>query len=166
VDPAQPGPVEWPDGLLAEPTLWPWTLGAGFAILAAFVIAVRRRKRPKARVPVPTSPVEPPRDPAADALAELAKLRARSPKDRAEIERLHIDAAAVLRGFLDESLGVGLELSTEEVRDTLAQRNGDAAAVPLHACDMVKFARTTPGPEACAAVLGEMESFVRGANRS
>ncbi|MEE8107180.1 MAG: hypothetical protein V3T86_16720 [Planctomycetota bacterium] len=167
VDPAEPGPVEWPDGLLSAPVPWPWILGASLALLGAVALAARRRKRgPPHPDPEPTLPAHPPHDPIADALRALEPLRARSPKDRAEIERLHIDAAAVLRVFLSESLGAGPELSTEEVRDTLAQPNGDAAAAALHPCDMVKFAHTTPGPDQGAAMLDAIESFVRRADHS
>jgi hypothetical protein len=164
LDPSAAGPAELPGDPLPLPSPWRvWAVAAGIA-LAATLVGRRtlRRRGEAAPAPQPAAPVAD-EGPAPAALRAIEALRARAPRDAAESDAWHVDAAMVVRTYAAARFGVHARESTSE--ELSAAIAGDAARAPLRdvlaACDAVKFGLgATTGAER-ARVLDRAAEFVR-----
>lgn len=131
--------------------LWPW--GVGAVLLGALALWAYRRYRRRAR-PVVAAPRVPSRPPHERALEALAALERSGLLDRGAYKEYHIRVSDVLRTYLEGRFGIdAMEMVTEEVVDRLRDLGLDSRVVDtsqrfLAACDLVKFAKHTPTPEA------------------
>ncbi len=79
---------------------------------------------------------------------------------RGEVKEFHIAAADMLRTYAERRYGVDArEMTTHEVLAALRKRRADARFVDglsafLEQCDLVKFAKVRPDPDASRGVLG------------
>jgi hypothetical protein len=86
--------------------------------------------------------------------------------ERGEIKEFHILAAEIVRTYVGGRFGVyALELTTGEVVEALRSEGLDPEALQTFAgfadrCDLVKFAKLRPGPEACQDLLDAARAFV------
>jgi len=154
VDPRDPGPPEWAEPLLPPPRFpWAWALAAAAAAAGAGWVALRRRVPARAPAPEPLR-----EDPRAEALRRLAALRASPAPDL-------LEAADLLRGFLDRSGVPAPRRTTEEVLadprtgEVLGAERLPRLAEALGGVDLVKFALAAPD-------AGERERLLDAAGRA
>ena len=128
-------------------------------LLAALLWVVVRRLRPGG-ADVSRAALGPlPRPPSEVALEALAALEASPLLERGQVKEYHIEVSDILRTYVEARFGVpALEMTTQEVLDRLACARVEDAFVRQFAdflapCDMVKFAKVRPTPEASLAVL-------------
>jgi hypothetical protein len=149
LDPEAPGPPELPGGPLSERFPWiPWSAALVLALAAAAVGLRTSRRRPTA---VPSLP-PPPRDNSHErALQRLRTLGGQRPERPDDIRAFHVEAAAVVRDYLEERFALGArELTSEEfvvasrVIDVLGAEHRGLVVQVFAQCDLVKFARHAP----------------------
>jgi hypothetical protein len=175
LDPASPGPPEFPGDPLPrpepEPSPWwvPWSIGGAVAVLALGLGAwALHRRAARRRMPAVVEEAVPPPPPAhARALARLRRLRERRVQSRDEIESCYLEASAVLREYLGERFSLRTrERTTEEVlaapqtARVLAPPHRALVGEVLAECDLVKFARHLPPPSERDRVLDSAEEFL------
>jgi len=147
---------------LPRPPVDPVPYVAGIAgFLAALGTALVLLTRPRV-VPPP-----PPRPPHLVAIERLEAMRARPPRDDAQVEQLVVGASDVLRAYIEAAFLVRApELTTEEFlveaadRHDAVGRHAESLARFLQRCDLVKFAGHRPAPERALALLDEAVAFV------
>lgn len=149
-----PGAIELPSGMLAEPRPWlPWVVRGSVALVVLVLVtgltwrsvsAVRRRRSEEAERALrerPPSPYE-------KASARLARLRERDPSagDAAALEAWALDAAWLLRDYLRDGFGALHDATTTEefVSRTSANERFDASERDrlrgyFTRCDAAKF---------------------------
>ena len=158
-----PCPPELPAGPLTEPAaLWPWLAALATATLALFFV---RFHRPR---PVdPTLPGPPPAAAHGEALAHIARLRARMPTTPAECEAFLVEAAAILRNYVAErfTLPAHARTTPELVRllssiPVCQEAAKHGLEYLLTTCDRVKFARAPLGCGEVAGLLDAAQVFV------
>jgi hypothetical protein len=128
-------------------------------LVAALLWIVARRLRPKrddsarpvfGALPRPAHEV---------ALEALTALEASTKLDRGLVKEYHIEASDILRTYVEARFGVdALEMTTLEVLARLDaagtdMRFRDGLRAFLEQCDLVKFAKVRPGPDASHQVL-------------
>ena len=140
----------------------PWVL---FLVLLgglAYWLWTRRKPveaSPRRSVVIPLFPHE-------DAYEALDRLEASGLVERGEIKEYHILASEIIRTYVEGRFGVyALELTTGEVVEALRSEGLADDAVRAFAgfadrCDLVKFAKLRPGPEACRGLLEAARTFV------
>jgi len=167
LDPSAPGAAELPGDPLPLPSPWRvWAVAGAIALVGA-TVALRTLRRREVVAPVPAAaPAVVAEGPAPAALRAIDALRAREPRDAAESDAWHIDAAAIVRDYASARLGVHAKESTsEELTSTVASAAGDAACAPLRealvACDAVKFGLGGTTAAERAHVLDSAAEFVR-----
>ena len=107
-----------------------------------------------------------PRFPHEDAYEALARLEASHLLERGEIKEYHILASEIIRTYVEGRFGVyALEMTTGEVVEGL--QGVDLPRVDVQAfevfgnrCDLVKFAKLRPAPDACRDILEAARAFV------
>ena len=121
------------------------------------------------RKPVEVSPrrsVVIPRFPHEDAYDALDRLEASGLVERGEIKEYHILASEIIRTYVEGRFGVdALELTTGEVVEGLRSEGLADEAIRTFSrfadhCDLVKFAKLRPGPDACKGILEAARAFV------
>jgi hypothetical protein len=167
LDPSAPGAAELPGDPLPLPAPWrTWALAAA-AIVAGMAIAQRARRRRAPDTPAPAPPAAAAeKGPATAALRAIETLRAREPRDQAESDAWHVDAAAIVRTYASARFGVHARESTsEELTSAVAVATGGAPSAPLRdvlfACDAVKFGLSATTADERARVLDRAAEFVR-----
>jgi hypothetical protein len=166
VDRAAPGVPELPGEPLREP--FPWALWT--AVTAALVAAlgfgarVLCRRAPNAQ-PLPSPRTSSPRE---KALARIERLRASDPTTPAEREAFHVEAADLVREYLEQRFAIrALEMTTEELRASPSVASGvapahrDLLAGFLGRFDLAKFGREPATAGERATLLDAAERFVR-----
>ena len=163
----QLAPVRGP-WMLAGRTPWSLVLGSSalvvlLALLAAWALRRRLRRRPAAPLPAARLPA-----PDVEALERLAELPALL--DRGEHLAFHVELARVLKRYLGRRYGADLlELTTDEVRHLLLGplraasnlgRMRETVTQTLSACDLVKFARDLPTRDESMRLLHAVEGVV------
>ena len=129
--------------------------------LGYWLWAKRRRVEPS-----PRRSVLIPRFPHVDALEALDRLAASDLLERREIKEYHIQASEIIRTYVEGRFGVyALEMTTGEVVERLRSVDLQQDAVQAFAwfasrCDLVKFARLLPAPDACRDVIEAARAFV------
>ena len=168
LDPSAPGAAELPGDPLPLPVPWRTWAVAAAALLAGAAIAqrARRRRAPEAPAPAPSA-AAPEEGPAPAALRAIEALRAREPRDQAESDAWHVDAAAVVRTYASARFGVHARESTsEELTSAVARATTGEPSAPLRdvlsACDAVKFGLGATTTAERARVLDRAAEFVRG----
>jgi len=143
-------------------SLWPW---ARLALVVAGVAYWWIRKR-RARPVGDRRPAGPPRPAHEIALEALARIEACDLLERGEIKRYHIEVSQVVRSYIEDRYGIqALEMITPQLVSGL-RRVGVAPEVCerfrgfLEACDLVKFAKHRPVPDACRAILARARELV------
>lgn len=151
----------------------PWTLVALLTLAVALAIVAWVWWRKHARRAAPAAPVRaavaPTRDPSAEALAELAKLRARRLPEAGLFDEHSVALTRILRRFLEATLGTPRpgDTSTE-----LLQRLGGGALEPsdlvrlellLSLWDRVKYARAPLDRSEAERCENAVEALVRRA---
>ncbi len=140
----------------------PWILLLVLLVGLAYWLWVKRR-RPEAS---PRRSVVIPRFPHEDAYEALDRLEASDLLERGEIKEYHILASEIIRTYVEGRFGVyALEMTTGEVVERL--RCTDVPEDAVHAfggfasrCDLVKFAKLRPAPDACRDILEAARAFV------
>lgn len=147
LDPEDPGPPELP-GDPPPSRAWMWWGSGAFALLAAAVLFLALRRRPRAEAPAPAAPEAPPVPPHERALERLRG---------ASLE----EAADIVRAFVAETRAIrALEMTTEELLRALPR-----LAPVLRPADLVKFAAHEPAARERDDVVAAAEAFVREAAR-
>jgi hypothetical protein len=140
----------------------PWILVLALIAGLGYWLWVKRRPAGE----IPRRAVAIPRFPHEDAYEALDLLEASDLLERGEIKEYHILASEIIRTYVEGRFGVyALELTTGEVVDGL---NGfgvpgdDVQAFMGFAgrCDLVKFAKLWPVPDACRDTLSAARAFV------
>ncbi len=147
VDADDPGAPELPGDLPGGGFPW-WALLGVLVLLQGGFLLLLRARRPAAAPPAP------PRDPRAEALAQLETIQ-RSGDVDADMQAL----TAVLRGYVAQRDGVPARARTTE---ELASVPGVAEI--LAPCDAVLFARQLAGPREVEALHERVRDFVRNAS--
>ncbi|MHC4137539.1 MAG: hypothetical protein ACYTDU_12650 [Planctomycetota bacterium] len=156
LDPAAPGPAELPGEPLPEPSSrWPTWAAVGVALLAAFVLLLRRRQAP-APPPAPAPETSPPA-PHLRALQRLDRLRRQQPLGHDEISAYYVEASGLVRDYVAERFEVSAAVMTTE---ELIELKAPLARV-LPDCDLVKFARHAPTASERGQLLDRAETFLR-----
>ena len=107
-----------------------------------------------------------PRFPHEDAYEALDRLQASDLVERGEIKEYHILASEIIRTYVEGRYGVyALEMTTGEVieglRDTGVPEDAVRTFDPFASrCDLVKFAKLRPAPDACRSSLEAARAFV------
>jgi len=127
-------------------------------VLAGLAYALYRRVRGRSRVE--TGARGPPPRPAHEiAMEALAALEASSLLERRQVKDYHIEVSEILRTYVQRRFGVDApEMTTIEVLSGLDNAGVDGTVRKalrrfLDQCDMVKFAKVRPEPEASHDVL-------------
>jgi hypothetical protein len=121
-----------------------------------WMVARRLRSRDAATASPALGPL--PRPAHVVALEALDALERAGLLERGQVKEFHIEAAEILRAYVSARFGVDApEMTTYEVVAALAPR-ADARVVEglgafLDQCDLVKFAKVRPGPDASRQVL-------------
>ena len=140
----------------------PWILLLALLGGLGYWLWVKRR-------PVEASPrrsVVIPRFPHEDAYEALARLEAFHLLERGEIKEYHILASEIIRTYVEGRFGVyALEMTTGEAVEGLRGADlpvDDVQAFDVFAsrCDLVKFAKLRPAPDACRDILEAARAFV------
>jgi hypothetical protein len=148
------GPLEIPLGALR---LALWILLP--LVVAGLLWVLARRLRPRRSEAARVAPAPPPRPPHEVALEALAALERTQLLERGQVKEYHIEASDILRTYAGARFGVdALEMTTHEALEALDAANADARfreglGAFLAQCDLVKFAKVRPGPEASRQVL-------------
>lgn len=153
------GPVRWPAPFGS------WAAAAAALLLAAGFLLEARRRRIRRRIG-PTS-ARPPVPPHVTALKELAALRGADLIRRREVEPFYRELSAIVRRYLESRFGLRApERTTEEfIREAtgsslLGTAHQELVRAFLEQCDLVKFARHRPPPEAMTLALNAAERLV------
>ena len=123
------------------------------------------RKRKRSEVS-PRRSVVIPRFPHEDAYAALDRLEASDLLERGEIKEYHILASEIIRTYVEDRFGVfAMEMTTGEVVEGLRAADIPDDVVQAFArfgnrCDLVKFAKLQPSPDACRDTLEAARAFV------
>ncbi|MHC4732804.1 MAG: hypothetical protein ACYS6Z_19730 [Planctomycetota bacterium] len=150
------GPAELPGEPLPEPSSrWPTWAAVGVALLAAFVLLLRRRQAP-APPPAPAPETSPPA-PHLRALQRLDRLRRQQPLGHDEISAYYVEASGLVRDYVAERFEVSAAVMTTE---ELIELKAPLARV-LPDCDLVKFARHAPTASERGQLLDRAETFLR-----
>ena len=153
------GPLGIPLGVIY---VLPWILLLALLVGLGYWLWVKRR-------PVEASPrrsVVIPRFPREDAYEALARLEASDLLERGEIKEYHILASEIIRTYVEGQFSVyALEMTTGEVVEALRGvrvPEDDVRAFEEFAnrCDLVKFAKLWPAPDACWDSLEAARAFV------
>jgi hypothetical protein len=146
---------------LARDLTWGLLLGAAIAALVTWLV-LRWMRRPR---PVPPPP--PPRPPWELALEELDGIRAAALVSAGLLPE-HFDRVSdAVRRYLGLRYGFdGIESTTDEVVQSLRAAQPpipcfSTVVTLLQESDLVKFARMTPSPQDCDAVLTTAEQIIR-----
>ncbi len=161
VAPREPKPpLRWPGGV----PRWLWVpplIAAAAAVLGVLARSVWQRPRA-----APPAPPPPPAD--AVALAALWELRARGWIEAGRIEPFYVELSGIVRRYLEDRFGLRApEQTTEELisaatsSDLLSAERQTLVRDFLAHCDLVKFARHAPDPEAMHAAWAAAERLVR-----
>lgn len=143
--------------------LWPWVLGALVLIGVAYWLYRRYQRSGKPVVRVPPRPARPPHEIALEALAALENSGL---LDRGEYKQFYIGASDIIRVYIEGRFALdAMEMVTDEVVAGLAMRDLDGNVIAmmrdlLESCDLVKFAKHTPSPEASRAILESARQIV------
>ncbi len=156
-----------------EPSPGPGPLPLLLALLGAAALGsyLRRRRRPavdQVVEPVPdvAAPPAPP-DPYGIALARLAEIERERWAERGDVERHYEAAADALRDYLETAEQIpARERTSSELVWALPPRLLEGGlrrltAAVLGEADLVKFARSRPGPPAAATYLREARELLR-----
>ncbi len=142
----------------------PWILLLALLGGLGYWLWARRRRveaGPRRSVVIPRFPHE-------DAYEALDRLEASDLVARGEIKEYHILASEIIRTYVEGRFGVyALELTTGEVVEGL---RGTGEALPEDSirafegfaglCDLVKFAKLRPSPDACGDIIAAARAFV------
>lgn len=148
---------------------WPLVIGGLLvlaAVVAAIVLARRRRKAVPAPAPVAAAPA-PARDPGADALLALAKLRALRLPQAGRFADHAFELTRILRRYLEAVMGTPRpgDTSGELVERLRNSRLGPEEVARLEGLlglwDRVKFARAPLGLEEAERCEAAVEALVR-----
>jgi hypothetical protein len=140
----------------------PWILLLALLGGLGYWLWVRRRPAeasPRRSVVIPRFPHE-------DAFEALARLEASDLLERGEIKEYHTLASEIIRTYIEGRFRVyALEMTTGEVVEGLrgAHLPGDdvrAFDTFARRCDLVKFAKLRPAPDACRDILEAARAFV------
>ena len=109
-----------------------------------------------------------PRFPHEDALEALDRLEASDLVARGEIKEYHILVSEIIRTYVEDRFGVyALEMTTGEVVEgfrgvgaDLSEDNIQAFEAFAGRCDLVKFAKLRPSPDACRDIIAMARAFV------
>jgi hypothetical protein len=146
-----------------EENLWPAYVAGGLvaaALGALIAIAIVRRLRARRG----ERPGPPPRPAHEVALEKLDRLGAYGFLENADNRPFYFAVSEVIREYLGARFGFdSLELTTDELVAELRRRSGREIVVGeiqgwLSACDLVKFAKISPG---AAEARGALESAIR-----
>jgi hypothetical protein len=148
-----------------------WKRIAGWATLAAGLLALaaggfvwyRRRRRGRGLLPAQQAPARLAHE---TALEALARLEASDLLARGEVKTFYIEASEIIRRYVEARYEIAaLEMTTDELLGSLRE-----AAVPLEIhdlvrtflerCDLVKFAKYQPPPEAHPETLALARAIV------
>jgi BatD DUF11 like domain len=149
------GPMSIPLSVLRI-ALW------GLAVVAVALAGwwINRRRLGRRRTPVPVAaPAAPARPPHEVALEALARLEASPLLERGQVKEYHVEASDILRTYVRGRFGVDApEMTTDEALEGLRRagverRLRDELRRFLDPCDLVKFAKVRPTPEASRATL-------------
>jgi hypothetical protein len=143
----------------------PMNLGPPLLILVAIVltgilarILYRRRRRwdPELRDTRPAAPWRPPHEVALEALHAL---ESSSFLEDGEVKEYHIQVSDILRTYIEGRFRIpALEMTTSDIMAGLGMTGTEATILDdlhriLHQCDLVKFAKQRPDPDASRAIL-------------
>ncbi|MEW6741549.1 MAG: hypothetical protein AB1486_02225 [Planctomycetota bacterium] len=172
LDPLAPGPPELPGELLPErPVASSWLAEGALVTLAVLVLllgyvqwrAIRRKEAPAAP-PLPAHVL---------ALRRLQRLRAQKPTSLAEIRAFYVEAALLMRQYLEERFARRApQMTTEQLLMTfggipaLRAAHHTLLAEYLARCDLVKFARHVPTAPDHERHLDAAESLVLATHTS
>jgi len=140
----------------------PWILLLVLLGALGYWLWVRRRPAeagPRRSVVIPSFPHE-------DAYQALDRLEASGLVERGEIKEYHILASEIIRTYVEGRYDVyALEMTTGEVIEGLHGTGVPEDAVQGFGwfgsrCDLVKFAKLRPSPEACGDSLDAARTFV------
>ena len=115
---------------------------------------------------IPRRSVVIPRFPHEDAYEALARLEASDLLERGEIKEYHILASEIIRTYIEGRFSVyALEMTTGEVVEglqgvDLSEDDVRAFEELANRCDLVKFAKLWPAPDACRDLLVAARAFV------
>jgi hypothetical protein len=153
------GPLGIPLGVIY---VLPWILLLALLVGLGYWVWVKRRPVE----PGPRRLVVIPRFPHEDAYEALDRLKASDLVGRGEIKEYHILASEIIRTYIEGRFGVGaLEMTTGEVVGGLRGAGVPEDAVQTfgrfaNRCDLVKFAKLWPAPDACWDSLEAARAFV------
>jgi hypothetical protein len=147
------GPLAIPLGALR---LALWVLGP--LLVAGLLWVLARRLRPGKEDASPTRAALP--RPAHEvALEALAALERAGLIERGQVKEYHIEASDILRTYVGQRFRVdSLEMTSDEVLTALERRGADPRTQErlrgfLEQCDLVKFAKVKPSPDAARLTL-------------
>ena len=140
----------------------PWILAA-LAALAGIVWWLRKKRGKDDGTATEVIPARPAHETALEALAEL---ETSGLLEKGEFKEFHIRVSDILRSYIEARFSIdALEMVTEEVVDDL---HGVADASTTEAverflvhCDLVKFAKHIPAPEASRTLITEARRIVQ-----
>ena len=154
------GPLGIPIGVIY---VLPWLLLLVAVCLAAFWLWRRRRRgddsASRRAVIIPRLPHE-------EAYDALDRLEASDLLQRSQIKEYHIGVSEIIRTYVEGRFDVfALEMTTTEVMDGLRRTGLDDDALAAFAqflsrCDLVKFAKLRPTPDACRQALAAARALV------
>ncbi len=134
-------------------------------ILIWLLLRYLKKRKPK---PIPQSVWEKPDIPAhVAAISSLEKLKSEKLWQQGKIKHYHSELAGILRRYLDKRFEVNaMEMTTSEILQSLKYQNPEGEVSALlqqifELADLVKFAKTEPGPEDNEKVLDMAFDFVR-----
>lgn len=166
LDPSAPGAAELPGDPLPLPTPWRiWAAAAAVVVAGALITRWVMRRRAVAPSVTETPARVADEGPGPAALRALEALRAREPRDAAESDAWHVDAATIVRDYAAARFGVHARESTsEELTSAVAAAAGEAARAPLRdvlmSCDAVKFGLGATTSAARVRVVDRAAEFV------
>lgn len=140
----------------------PWLIGGGLLALAALIalFLLLRRRKGTAALPAPLPPHE-------EALRALKALLAQDLLARGQYKEYYLGLSGILRRYIEARFGLAApERTTEEFLDTLRDAPSFAEDHKLllrdflKYCDLVKFARHTPGHDEAAQAAQSCRNFV------
>ena len=154
------GPLGIPIGLF---DVLPWLLL--LLALGLVVFWLWRRWRRGAEV-APRRSVAIPRLPHEEAYDALARLEASTLLERGEIKQYHIEVSEIIRTYVEGRFDIfALEMTTGEVVEGLRETGVDSETFTafddfLSRCDLVKFAKVRPTPDACRQMVATARELV------